>query len=299
MIILYHYYYGLNDTIYAHITQAQPMFQRAFLKWPGGKYRILDKILSRLPAKKQLIEPFVGSAVVFMNADYEHYLLNDVNPDLINVYQQLKDQGQSFINYAQSFFTQKHNQSKLYYSFRRKFNESTDKTQRAALFIYLNRHGFNGLCRYNGTGGYNVPFGQYTRVYFPERELQLCQQKLGRATLSCAGFESAMDVACQDSVIYADPPYVPLSQTSQFTAYASSPFGEVEQRTLAEKAKQLAKRGVSVLLSNHDTAFTRLVYEGAVIDSFKVQRNISAKAQGRQTVQELLALFGEGSHENQ
>lgn len=269
------------------------MFQRAFLKWPGGKFRILDRILSRLPAKKQLIEPFVGSAVVFMNADYEHYILNDVNADLINIYQQLKDQRQAFITYARSYFTPKHNHSKQYYSMRRKFNETRDPTLRAALFLYLNRHGFNGLCRYNLSGGYNVPFGQYGKVYFPEKELLICQQKLSRATLLCSGFEQAMDAACDQSVVYGDPPYVPLSQTAQFTAYASSPFGEQEQRLLADKARLLAKRGVSVLLSNHDTSFTRAVYEGALIESFKVQRNISAKAQGRQTVQELLALFNE------
>lgn len=267
------------------------MFQRAFLKWPGGKFRVLDKILSRLPSKKQLIEPFLGSAVVFMNTEYEHYLLSDVNPDLMNVYQQLKHEQQSFIDYARTFFTAKNNQPKHYYSFRRKFNESADPAFRAAIFLYLNRHGFNGLCRYNLSGGYNVPFGQYPAVYFPEAELKRCQVKLARATLRCGGFEESMNAACEHSVVYGDPPYVPLSSTAQFTAYAQSPFGEVEQRLLADKARMLAKRGVSVLLSNHDTPFTRAIYEGALIDSFQVQRHIAAKAQSRQPVRELLALF--------
>ena len=289
------FYNGLQDKT----SRSYPMFQRAFLKWPGGKYRVLDRILSRLPAKKQLIEPFVGSAVVFMNADFEHYILNDVNPDLMNVYEQLKIQGSALIQEMKSYFQPKHNRPLSYYKFRRQFNECQDKTQRAALFLYLNRHGFNGLCRYNQSGVYNVPFGQYPKVYFPEQELQRCHEKLSRATLLCTGFEQAMDQACNHSVIYADPPYIPLSSTAQFTAYASTPFGEREHRLLAQKAHQLAQKGVTVLLSNHDTALSRTLYRGAQLDSFEVARHISARVKGRQPVQELLALFNEDHHENQ
>ncbi len=141
---------------------------RPFLKWPGGKFRLMDKILACLPKGAQLIEPFVGSGAVFLNTDYDKYLLNDANADLINLYQFLKTEGLAFINLCKHYFQKKYNTEKHYYQLRAKFNTSNDIMEKSILFLYLNRHGYNGLCRYNKRQKYyNVHFGRYIMPYFP------------------------------------------------------------------------------------------------------------------------------------
>lgn len=267
------------------------MHQRPILKWPGGKFRLLDKILALLPKRQELIEPFVGSGVVFLNTNFEAYQLSDCNQDLISLYQQVKTEKKSFIEYAASFFTPKNNTPKRYYKLRDQFNHSAQPEERAALFLYLNRHGFNGLCRYNQKGGYNVPFGFYKSPYFPEAELLNFSDKAQRAIFRCEDFTDSLTQARPGSVIYADPPYVPLSDTSSFTQYASGGFNLEQQQVLASWAQKLSREGVAVLLSNHDTPFTRRVYAGAQLTSVEVLRSISATTKGRKHVKELLALY--------
>lgn len=267
------------------------MHHRPFLKWPGGKYRLLDKIVSLLPQGDQLVEPFVGSGVVFLNTEYEFYRLSDANQDLINMYVLLQQQGQAFIDYAKKYFTPKNNQPEKYYALRDEFNRSRKIEKRAALFLYLNRHGFNGLCRYNLKGIYNVPFGQYKSPFFPEAQMQFFAQKAQRAVFTCDDFTQSLSNVTNKSVVYADPPYVPLTDTAFFTQYAGQGFGVAQQHDLALIAQKLSRRGVAVLLSNHDTPFTREVYAGATITSIDVLRSISANTKGRKHVKELLALY--------
>lgn len=267
------------------------MHQRPILKWPGGKFRLLDKILTLLPKAEQLVEPFLGSGVVFLNSDHDYYRLNDCNPDLIGLYTQLQCHQHEFIAYAKRLFTPKNNQPERYYQLRDQFNRSRKPEVRAALFLYLNRHGFNGLCRYNSKGGYNVPYGYYKQPYFPESEMCIFAQKAKRAVFTCEDFSSSLTNVEERAVIYADPPYVPLSDTSYFTQYASRGFDMTQQEELAELAQKLSRAGVGVLLSNHDTPFTRKVYVGAQFTSVDVLRSISATTKGRKHVKELLALY--------
>ncbi len=118
-----------------------------------------------------MIEPFVGAGSVFLNTDYDHYLLADINPDLINLYNHLKDEPQRFIEDARALFQPEYNKKEVYLALRVEFNQCTDTYRRSLLFLYMNRHGFNGLCRYNKKGGFNVPFGSYKKPYFPEKEM--------------------------------------------------------------------------------------------------------------------------------
>ena len=140
---------------------------RAFLKWAGGKYGLVDTIRRHLPDSELLIEPFVGAGSVFLNTDYPSYQLNDINADLIALYRLLKSRHQHYIADARALFTTQHNQKDAYLSLRQQFNHSTDPYERSVLFLYLNRHGYNGLCRYNLSGKFNVPFGSYKKPYFP------------------------------------------------------------------------------------------------------------------------------------
>jgi DNA adenine methylase len=267
------------------------MPHRPFLKWPGGKFRLITPIVTTLPKGKLLAEPFVGAGAVFLNTDYSDYLLNDINPDLINLFNLLKKKGNTFIKVVKKYFTATNNSAKRYYEFREKFNQTDDLEERSALFIYLNRHGFNGLVRYNSKGIYNVPFGSYKAPYFPEDEMIFFHQKAQRAEFSCSDFATFMESLPKKTIVYCDPPYVPLSKTSQFTNYAKQSFSMEEQTLLATLAKQLSKQGSRVLISNHATAFTQKVYTGAEIQHLDVQRSISCKGSQRVLAKELLALF--------
>ncbi len=264
---------------------------KPFLKWAGGKYRIVGRIKEQLPPGNRLVEPFVGSGAVFLNTSYANYLLCDNNADLINLFQVLKEEGETFVKYCRDYFTPALNREEEYYRFRSEFNRTGNKKQKAALFLYLNRHGYNGLCRYNASGEFNTPFGRYVKPYFPEKEMLYFARKAQKATFICQDFRKTMAKAKPGDVVYCDPPYVPLSGTANVTEYSSGGFGLKEQQKLAEMAGKLAGEGIPVLLSNHDTDFVRQIYRGAQITSFKVRRFISCQGDNRNKAGEILALF--------
>ena len=267
---------------------------KPFLKWPGGKYRLTNRINKKLAQGQRLVEPFVGSGAVFLNTDYEKYLLADTNLDLINLYQHLQSEGPDFVEYCKSFFANKYNNEDQYYKFREKFNTSKDSRIKSALFLYLNRHGYNGLCRYNAKGVFNTPFGRYHRPYFPKNEMLNFHQKSQCAEFICAGFSETMRQAIKHDVVYCDPPYVPLSKTANFTAYAASGFNWEDQIALTDWASRLSAKGIQVVISNHNTPTARELYleAGATMEKFKVRRTISCNPDERNLVGELLAVFG-------
>ncbi len=264
---------------------------KPFLKWAGNKYAIIERIKRLLPESPRLIEPFAGSAAVFLGTDYPSALLADSNADLIHLYQLLQKEGDAFIAYASELFTLENNREDNYYTLRSEFNSTDDICRKSALFLYLNRHGYNGLCRYNAKGGFNVPFGRYGKPYFPRKEMVEFSAKAKHAEFRVADFRSVMMEARAGDVVYCDPPYVPLSRTANFTSYGTGKFGEAEQAALAILAESLAARGVTVVISNHDTEFTVQAYRNAALKRFDVQRNISCNGQNRGKAKELLALF--------
>ncbi|EGQ8537119.1 Dam family site-specific DNA-(adenine-N6)-methyltransferase [Vibrio parahaemolyticus] len=266
--------------------------QRAFLKWAGGKYGLVEDIQRHLPPARKLVEPFVGAGSVFLNTDYDHYLLADINPDLINLYNLLKERPEEYISEAKRWFVAENNRKEAYLSIRAEFNKTDDVMYRSLAFLYMNRFGFNGLCRYNKKGGFNVPFGSYKKPYFPEAELEFFAEKAKKATFVCEGYPETFRRARKGSVVYCDPPYAPLSNTANFTSYAGNGFTLDDQAALADMAERTAtERGVPVLISNHDTTLTRRLYHGADLSVVKVKRTISRNGSGRNKVDELLALF--------
>ncbi|ACQ94208.1 DNA adenine methylase [Tolumonas auensis DSM 9187] len=266
--------------------------QRAFLKWAGGKYSLIESITQYLPTGKVLVEPFVGAGSVFLNTDYDAYLLADINPDLIALYNLLKSEPDTFIRIANSLFCEQNNQRERYFQLRDEFNQTTDTEWRSALFLYLNRHGYNGLCRYNRKGGFNVPFGRYKKPYFPEKELWFFAEKAQKATFVCQSFMETFAMLEQDHVVYCDPPYVPLSASASFTSYAAKGFSENEQRHLAELAWQAAsEKRIPVLISNHATDLTYDLYKHASLHELQVKRTISRAGHSRQRVAELIARY--------
>ena len=266
---------------------------RSFLKWAGGKYSLMDKINHHLPDGNKLIEPFAGAGTVFLNTDYPKYLLNDINADLINLFNELKTNSSALIPDMRQLFDGKYNNKESFYALRTKFNLSTDIYERSVIFLYLNRHCYNGLCRYNLSGGYNVPFGQYVKPYFPQDELELFADKAKKATFTCESYVKTFNKARKGAVIYCDPPYVPLSKTASFTTYAKEGFNLDDQAKLANLAENAAyQRGIPVLISNHATTWTRKIYEqSSHIDVIQVARTISHKGGSRKPVDEIFALY--------
>ena len=266
---------------------------RPFLKWPGGKYRLAQRISTKLASGKRLIEPFTGSAAIFLNTEYQGYLLADSNPDLINLYRRLIDEGEGFIDYCAGFFCPDNNREEVYYRLREEFNHSQEIRLRSALFLYLNRHCYNGLCRYNSRSEFNTPFGRYLKPYFPRREMLHFIAAAANAAFITSGFEETMHQARRGDVVYCDPPYAPLSMTAKFTDYHTGGFNWQQQTQLARLAHELAARGIPVVISNHNTREIRKLYRenGARLHSFQVQRSISCNAENRAKVGELLALF--------
>ena len=283
-------------------TKFSPPGTRPFLKWAGGKFRLISTLSPYLPktAESILIEPFVGAGAVFLNTPYSRFILNDANQDIINLFLLLQKNALEFINEAHKLFQPKYNQKNMYLALRQKFNQSTCVLERSVLFLYLNRHGYNGLCRYNQALQFNVPFGQYSAPYFPQKELTQFSEKAQKAQFShldCSLFFKKIIATLQkkalasDLIVYCDPPYVPLNKTARFTQYSGVIFNEAKQIELADFAKQAAQLGATVIISNHDTAFTQSLYQSAHILSFEVKRTISCNALNRVPVKELLAVF--------
>ncbi|ECD3843157.1 Dam family site-specific DNA-(adenine-N6)-methyltransferase, partial [Salmonella enterica subsp. enterica serovar Richmond] len=181
-------------------------WRRPFLKWAGGKYSLLPELYHLIPAGKRLIEPFVGGGSVFLNSDkHERFLLADVNADLINLYQMLAVVPDSVIGEAIKAFRHL-NDVENYTAIREAFNaQKLNATERAAAFLYLNRHCFNGLMRYNLDGFFNVGWGKYKAPYFPEEEIRAFRKKSRACVFMTAGFERTLRLAGDGDVVYCDP----------------------------------------------------------------------------------------------
>jgi DNA adenine methylase len=276
-----------------HPVSQAPSPCKPFVKWVGGKSRILKHVVPRLPSGRRLIEPFVGGGAVFLGANFEEYLLSDSNTHLIELYQEVvSDRRDEFIEFAQTFFDEKYRSVASYAWVRTAFNQGQDRVTRAAQFLYLNKFGFNGLCRYNKSGAFNVPYGHPLRVPgFPLKEILAFSEKAKRATFINDDFASVMKRAQAGDVVYCDPPYLDPDGAKSFTAYGANGFDLTRQQELARLAKELALRGVPVAVSNHDCRAARELYTGAEIHAFSARRSISGTSVRRGAVGELLAIF--------
>ena len=259
-----------------------------FLKWAGRKSKSLDVILSAIgKIEGRFIEPFIGSGVVTLNTQ-SSCIIGDCDEDLINVYTQLKHQ-KDFVDKQSYYFSGEFNNKDSYYKFRDLYNSLPMNYEKALLFVYLNKHCFNGLYRSNKSKKFNVPFGKYPSVYFPESELLNFKKKLGDCDIYNQDFVDTMCMAKKGDVIYLDPPYLPLSSTSRFVEYNSNGFGMSRHEELASMARNAV---CNAYISNHDTPDSRRLYENAdKIISVEVTRSISGSLSGRGKVNELLAVF--------
>ena len=258
---------------------------RSFLKYPGGKGRVLPYLSPYFSPADTFVEPFVGSGVVFLNTNYKHYILSDLCADLINTFQAVKDNVAEVVYGCKALFTAANNTENHYYRLRDIFNSTTEPKLKAPLLIYLNRHCFNGLVRYNKAGKFNVPFGSYTKPYLPEAELFYAAEKLQAAKLYCQDFTQTFTMIGKDCMVYCDPPYDPISPTSSFVGFVGNGFGKGEQETLAQCILSCRSK---VVASNSDTPFIRQLYKDTMINPIQVQRNIANRSASRVKVGEVV-----------
>lgn len=270
-------------------------WQRPFLKWAGGKYSLLPELDRLIPAGKRLIEPFVGGGSVFLNSDkHERFLLADINADLINLYQMLAVVPDSVIAEAMKAFRHL-NDAENYTVIREAFNaQKLNATERAAAFLYLNRHCFNGLMRYNLDGFFNVGWGKYKAPYFPEEEIRAFRLKSHACVFMTAGFERTLRLAGDGDVVYCDPPYEPMPGTAGFTSYASGGFSWDSQVALAESCVAAHQRGAKVFISNSTAPRVIELYEqhGFTLHRVNARRSISSKGSTRETANDIVASLG-------
>ncbi|HDT6063242.1 TPA: Dam family site-specific DNA-(adenine-N6)-methyltransferase [Enterobacter kobei] len=270
-------------------------WQRPFLKWAGGKYSLLPELDRLIPAGKRLIEPFVGGGSVFLNVEkHESFLLADVNADLINLYQMLEVDHIRVCSLAKILF-ERANSEEAYKELRDDFNnQRMGAPERAAAFLFLNRHCFNGLIRYNREGFFNVGWGKYEAPYFPEIEIKAFKQKSHKCVFLNAGFRRTLALAGEGDVVYCDPPYEPLPGTAGFTNYAAGGFSWADQISLAESCVAAHQRGAKLLISNSTAPRVLELYEqhGFILHHVDARRAISSKGSTRETAKDIVATLG-------
>jgi DNA adenine methylase len=293
---------------------------RPILKWAGGKRQLLPMLRRHYPtAFERYLEPFLGSGAVFLDCHNQGLLdscevhLSDVNADVIGCYRMVRDSVEAVIE-ALGALEAGHTEDgpRHFYAVRdEQFNElrrdvhaSADPSRAytpalAAMLIYLNRTGYNGLFRLNSRGGFNVPVGRYTRVTICDgANLRRLSAALRRAklTIEVRRFEDALSGGRAGDFVYLDPPYAPVSRTAQFTSYTASGFGSEEQTRLQQAVVRLARLGASVLLSNSTAPDIRRLYAnnvearsaGLKTTTVAARRAINSRASRRGPVREYL-----------
>lgn len=263
------------------------------IKWVGGKTRLLPELTQRLPATfGRYFEPFAGGAALFFRVAPPRAVLSDFNPDLVGLYTTVRRDVAGVIKQLERHRTL-HSEAH-YYDVRTRWNDREiewSTAERAATFIYLNKTCFNGLWRVNSSGRFNVPFGKYVTPKILDADvLRAAHEALSFATIRLADFSVVTSELRAGDFAYFDPPYVPVSKTSNFTAYASDRFGPAEQERLATELARLKRRGVKAMLSNAATKESIALYErhGFVVDSIRAARAINSDPKKRGDVDELV-----------
>lgn len=266
---------------------------RPILKWAGGKFKVLDTLAAHLPAGDRLIEPFVGAGSVFLNLRYPRYMLADINPDLINLYRQLERAPQEVYSTAQALITACSSNDR-FLAIRDEYNaRKADDVRQAALFLAINRTCFNGLCRYNAKGVFNVGWCKRETPYFPADELSGFTARNQHREFVCASFIDTVARAGAGDVVFCDPPYEPMPGKNGFTTYAKGSFSFEQQIQLADALVAAHQRGARAVITNSSAPRIQELYKSRGFDVryFTARRAISRDAATRGDVQDIIAIL--------
>jgi len=271
---------------------------RPFLKWVGGKRQVIPQIKQYIPESYcRYFEPFIGGGALFFDLEPKIAYINDINKILISAYKNIKNHPLEIINKLedlQKIFYEKNNEERkiYFYEIRDAFNNTEyDSFLKTSYIIFLNKTCYNGMYRENSKGKFNVPFGRYKNPkILDEKNILAVSKLLTNAILSSCSFEKAVENAKKGDFIYFDPPYHPLSITSNFTSYSNGGFTKEDQIKLRDVFIDLDKRNCFVMLSNSDTKFIREIYEEFTQKTVSAARSINCKAAGRGKINELLII---------
>lgn len=272
------------------------MYTKPFLKWVGGKGRLVAEIMKRLPRKWDgYFEPFLGGGAVyfFLASTYAartgmRWMLGDVNEDLVNAF------GVTMHNSTPLFRLLKLHRSRHSedYFYRMRKQRQPTSILKAARFIYLNRTCFNGLYRVNRAGEFNVPFGRYkdplNLAFFDSLRLASVTLRKTKPTIRVAPFWETIDMAMKHDFVYCDPPYLPKTETADFTAYHKDKFGLGEHEQLRDALAAAHKRGVKWMLSEGDSKVIRTLFKDFNVMPVKGRQSVAASGDSRDVSRELL-----------
>lgn len=259
-----------------------------FVKWAGGKRQLLDRISERMPRSyNNYFEPFIGGGAVLLAFMPEHAVINDINASLINAYKVIRDFSQEFIQYVKRLDVEMWEDGKeYYYSLREHYNDKLMKEEYdielAALFVFINKHCFNGLYRVNGKGLFNVPYNNSRRESIDEISILEISEYLKKVDILQGDFQNACAGARAGDFIFFDSPYAPLNPSS-FESYTKEGFDVESHERLAALYDELTERGCYCMLTNHNTEFINNLYggKGYKIDVVNVKRLINSDASKR------------------
>ena len=264
-----------------------------FLKWAGGKRQLLSQIDLYIPKSfNKYIEPFVGGGALFFYLLPKNAILNDINQDLINTYRVIKENVSELITSLK-----KHKNEEEYFYKIRSVDRNLDEfktwsdVEKASRIIYLNRCCYNGLYRVNSKGYFNAPFGKYKNPKIcNEENLKLVHKVLKDVKLMNTSFELCLNYAKKDDFIYFDPPYVPISESANFTSYTKSSFKKEDQIKLFNVFKELDQKGCKLLLSNSYNEFILKLYKNYQINIVYAKRAINSNPDKRGEIKEVLII---------
>lgn len=261
-------------------------------KWVGSKWRTIDLIKTHFPAADRLVDPFAGSLSTLMKTEYKDYWMNDNNLEVISFYLHTLKNPTQVMKAIDMMFCDGNTRDK-YNMIRNKYNNCTQYDLRSMMLLYLNRHAFNGLCRYSKSGKFNTPFGRYAKTHQPINEINELVDKADKCNIkwTTLDFELVMNETSEGDLVYCDPPYTPISKTANFAEYLPGGFSKEDHARLVETSKRCVQRGVPVIISNNDTEETRELYKDARIVELTAPRSVSAGASGRAVVKEVLAIY--------
>lgn len=283
---------------------------KPFIKWAGGKSQLLSEIRTKYPQKiERYCEPFVGGGAVLLdvlaNFSPKEVIINDINVSLINTYQQVQTNVEALISQLEEmqaeFWTADAEMRKLIYARNReRFNSlincNNNSPDKAALFIFLNKTCFNGLYRVNRKGLFNVPIGSYKKPPICDTgNLRYISGLLQNVQIMCGEYRECAGFIDENTFVYIDPPYRPLTVTASFTSYNENEFGDQQQIELGHFMDEITEKGAKVVASNSDPKnvddndnFFDDLYAKYNIDRVSAKRMINSKANGRGNINELL-----------
>jgi len=260
---------------------------KPFLKWAGGKGRLLNKLSKFFPKNyNSYFEPFIGGGAVFFHLNPEKAIINDLNNELINLYNAIKKNPEKLMEELDGL---QGNVDDKDFFLKMRSKKPKKELDRAVRMIFLNRTCYNGMYRVNSKGEFNVPFGDMgTPKLYEKKNIIACSQALKKTTILCGEYKKLNQRIRKKDFVYLDPPYVPLSDTAHFTSYTSEKFGERQQLELLEFCKKIDQKGGLFMLSNSYNEFTEKLYCKFNTNTIKAARSVAAKSESRAEIKEIV-----------